>query len=58
MPSIEAPGTYFHIRRLNPNRDLSAVADLVEDAFELKDDPEGRLDICARCALMPAGAQS
>jgi len=41
MPSIEAPGTYFHIRRLNPNRDLSAVADLVEDAFELKDDPEG-----------------
>ncbi len=41
MPPTEPSDSYLHIRRLNPNRDLDAVADLVEDAFELKGDPEG-----------------
>ncbi|MEL7645609.1 MAG: GNAT family N-acetyltransferase [Anaerolineaceae bacterium] len=41
MPPSEYPDPYLHIRRLNPNRDLNAVADLVEAACELKDDPEG-----------------
>jgi ribosomal protein S18 acetylase RimI-like enzyme len=41
MPPPESQDSYLHIRRLNPNRDLNAVADLVEEAFELRDDPEG-----------------
>ncbi|HOE35188.1 MAG: GNAT family N-acetyltransferase [Chloroflexi bacterium] len=41
MTPAEPPDSYFHIRRLNPRRDLNAVADLVEAAFELKNDPEG-----------------
>ena len=39
MPPPESQDSYLHIRRLNPNRDLNAVADLVEEAFELRDDP-------------------
>lgn len=31
------------IRQMDPTRDLEAVADLIEAAFELKNDPEGRV---------------
>lgn len=41
MTPTEISDTYLHVRRLNPRRDLNAVADLVEAAFELKHDPEG-----------------
>ncbi|MEA4812289.1 MAG: GNAT family N-acetyltransferase [Anaerolineaceae bacterium] len=37
------PNHSGQIRRLDPRRDLSPVADLVEDAFGLKNDPEGSL---------------
>lgn len=40
MPAA-IPDAFFHIRRLNPKRDLNDVANLIEDAFSLKGDPEG-----------------
>lgn len=43
MSTQSNPRPYGFIRPMNPTRDLNAVADLVEAAFELKNDPEGHL---------------
>ncbi|MFZ3069499.1 MAG: GNAT family N-acetyltransferase [Anaerolineaceae bacterium] len=32
-----------NIRRLDPRRDLEVVADLIEEAFQLKNDPDGQI---------------
>ncbi len=40
MATLSNPKPYGFIRRMDPTRDLNAVATLMEEAFELKRDPE------------------
>ena len=42
MPSPPSPNQSEHIRRVESPADLLAVADLIEIAFDLKNDPEGQ----------------
>jgi len=45
MPSPTSPNQSEHIRRVESPADLLAVADLIEIAFDLKNDPEGQVVI-------------
>ena len=45
MPSPPSPNQSEHIRRVESPADLLAVADLIELAFDLKNDPEGQVVI-------------
>lgn len=50
--SLTASSPSSHkIRRLDPHRDLDAVADLIETSFELKNDPDGQIIIRQMRAL-------